>query len=227
MNRVIVFDLDDTLYLERDYVLSGFVAVGDWLLAEHGKTGFAAAAWRRFKAGQRGTIFDASLAELGVSPWPGLVAGLVDVYRRHVPYIALQRDAAAWLAAPPRGTTLALLTDGPVASQSRKIAALGLDRAGLSPLVLSDEWGSEYRKPHDRGFRHIQDACGVAGRACVYVGDNAAKDFVAPRRLGWRTVQIVRPGAIHAGPPATADHAADAVIASFAELTSVLQFDFA
>ncbi|MDB5525364.1 MAG: putative hydrolase of the superfamily, partial [Rhizobium sp.] len=28
---VLVFDLDDTLYLERDFARSGFRATGDWL----------------------------------------------------------------------------------------------------------------------------------------------------------------------------------------------------
>lgn len=222
MTGVIVFDLDDTLYLERDYVHSGFLAVGAWLHREHGIDGFADAAWRRFAAGTRGTIFDASLADLGVSPAPGFVAGLVHVYRHHVPAIALQPDAAAWLSAPPPGMALALLTDGPVASQRRKIRALGLDTDRLWPQVLSDDWGSEYRKPHVRGFRHIEQMCGAAGHRCVYVGDNAAKDFLGARGLGWRTVQIVRAGALHAGPPATPAHAADAVITSFSELDGVL-----
>lgn len=227
MSHVIVFDLDDTLYLERDYVCSGFRAVGGWLWTEHGVSGFADTAWRYFEAGIRGKIFDASVAELGMTPSPGLLKALVDVYRHHAPEITLQPDAAAWLAAPPPQMSLALLTDGPVESQSRKIAALGLEATPLWPQVLNDEWGSEYRKPHQRGFRHIEHVHAVAGHDCMYVGDNAAKDFLAPRALGWRTVQIVRPGAIHPGPPPTADHAADAVIASFAGLNAVLQQDFA
>ena len=221
MSGVIVFDLDDTLYLERDYVFSGFVAVGDWLMREHGIAGFADTAWRHFSAGARGVIFDACLAELGVTPSPAFVGALVDVYRHHIPHIALQPDAAAWLAAPPPEMKLALLTDGPVASQSRKIAALGLGTS-LWPQVVSDAWGSEYRKPHIRGFRLIEQACCAGGSDCVYVGDNASKDFITPRRLGWRTVQIVRPGAIHAGPPVSPAHAADAVITSLAELGSAL-----
>jgi len=30
-SAALVFDLDDTLFPERDFVLSGFQAVGDWL----------------------------------------------------------------------------------------------------------------------------------------------------------------------------------------------------
>ena len=36
MSWVVTFDLDDTLYLERDFVRSGFAAVGAWLATERG-----------------------------------------------------------------------------------------------------------------------------------------------------------------------------------------------
>jgi putative hydrolase of the HAD superfamily len=31
----------------------------------------------------------------------------------------------------------------------------------------------------------------------VYVADNPAKDFVAPRALGWATVRVRRAGSLH------------------------------
>ena len=40
MRRVVVFDLDDTLFPERQYVLSGFRAVDMWLKEAHGLIGF-------------------------------------------------------------------------------------------------------------------------------------------------------------------------------------------
>ena len=56
--RCVVFDLDDTLYLERDYVRSGFFAVGRYLEERHDLQGFESAAWQEFEAGRRGDIFD-------------------------------------------------------------------------------------------------------------------------------------------------------------------------
>jgi len=63
MNRlvdVVVFDLDDTLYLERDYVRSGFRAVDAWL-ASRGILGFFGEAWANFENGLRGKAFDRAL----------------------------------------------------------------------------------------------------------------------------------------------------------------------
>jgi putative hydrolase of the HAD superfamily len=40
---LIVFDLDDTLYLERDFARSGFEAAGAWLYRQAGVPGLAEA----------------------------------------------------------------------------------------------------------------------------------------------------------------------------------------
>jgi putative hydrolase of the HAD superfamily len=196
--RACVFDLDDTLYLERDYVRSGFQAAGAWLVAEHGIPGLAEVAWRRFEEGCRQTVFDEALRELGHAPEPVLIRQLVEVYRTHAPALTLQPDAA-WvldrLAA--MGLPVGLLTDGPLVSQERKVAALGL-ASRLAALVYTDRYGRAGWKPCRRGFRELERELGVSGRACVYVGDNPAKDFIAPRQLGWLTVRLRRMQGEHA-----------------------------
>jgi len=53
MASVVVLDMDDTLFLERDYVLSGFAAVDAVVAKEHGLKGFSESAWRLFCAGVR------------------------------------------------------------------------------------------------------------------------------------------------------------------------------
>ena len=51
MTRVAVFDVDDTLYLERDYVRSGFHAVATWAEETLDVTGVFDTAWGLFLAG--------------------------------------------------------------------------------------------------------------------------------------------------------------------------------
>src|SRR3546814_2047633 len=82
---VVVLDLDDTLYLERDYVRSGFKAVEQWLVLERAAAGFSDTCWRLFEGGHRGDIFDQGLLELGLDSHAELVAQLVTVYREHHP----------------------------------------------------------------------------------------------------------------------------------------------
>ena len=52
-----VFDLDDTLYPERDFVRSGFLAVDEQVRARLGREGFLKTARARFERGERGKIF--------------------------------------------------------------------------------------------------------------------------------------------------------------------------
>ena len=218
VERVVVFDLDDTLYLERDYVRSGFAAAGRWAIRRHGIEGLAEAAWAEFVAGRRGDIFDVALAALGVTPAADLVPGLVGAYRRHRPGIALAPDAAAWLARPAARTALALVTDGPLASQSNKVAALGLAAYGFAPIVLTARIGRGCGKPHPRAFEIVGSAFGLPPACFTYVADNAAKDFLTPRRMGWHTVQIARPERLHRIEPPSSAHTAASVIESLDEL---------
>lgn len=204
---VVVFDLDDTLYLERDFVLSGFASVGRWLARERGIHGFRALAAAHFEQGRRGDIFDAALRDLGLTPDAGLIGEMVARYRRHKPRIDLAEDARRWLENTPPGWALALITDGPVDSQAAKVKALRLQSYGFEPILLTDRWGLEFRKPHPRAFRSIADRYDLPGPRYVYVADNAAKDFVTPNRLGWQSVQIRRPLGLHRLPPPSADHA--------------------
>ena len=219
MTRVVVFDLDDTLYLERDFVRSGFAAVGGWLRAHYGVGDFEARAWDLFLAGRRGDVFDRALPELGLDPQPALIRRLVGVYREHLPRIRLERAAADLLAALSGRCRLAVLTDGYRDTQRRKIAALGLDPL-CRPIVCTDQWGREHWKPSPRGFLHIQQALEAPPERCIYIGDNPAKDFRAPKALGWRTLRLRHPLGEHAraAAPSPVDEA-DTTVTSLADVS--------
>jgi putative hydrolase of the HAD superfamily len=189
-----VFDMDDTLYLERDYVRSGFEAVGHWAAKWIHVQDFAERCWRRFAAGRRRSIFDEVLCESGRQPAPKLISALVEIYRTHTPSIALAADASEALNAISHTASIAVVSDGPGASQSRKVEALGLD-SFADPIVLTELYGSEFRKPHPRPFEQVMH-CRTAS-VYLYVADNPLKDFAAPKQLGWFTVRVRRPSGLH------------------------------
>ncbi|WP_164523316.1 HAD family hydrolase [Sphingomonas koreensis] len=196
MSTVIVFDLDDTLYRERDYVRSGIAAVDVWVQWRLGIHGFDATATTLWNAGRRTKLFDMALAELGVTADLATIAAMVAIYRDHLPRIRLAPDALAFLASD-HGFGLALITDGFGAAQRRKVAALGLTRYPFDPIVYTDDWGPTFWKPHRRAFDAVEAVHRGRSNRFVYVADNPAKDFLAPRALGWGTVQIDRPDAVH------------------------------
>lgn len=218
----VVFDLDDTLYPERDFAFSGYDAVESWLAAETGVQGFAGVCRSVFEAGERARVFNRALALAGLRDDPGLIARMVDVYRGHAPRIRLAADAARWLArsAAPVG----LVTDGPPAMQRAKVRALGIEDR-LRFAIFTGDWPQGFGKPHCRPFveaeRHAQ-RLGLRGRL-VYVADNAAKDFVRPRSRGWLTVQVTRPERIHRAPPRSQSFAAHAAIPDLDALDACLR----
>lgn len=197
MNRGVVFDVDDTLYLERDYVRSGFEAVDRHVRHTYGLEGFMDVAWRLFTAGRRGDTFDEAVVRLGAEDELVPVDELVGVYRTHMPSIELLADSEKALERlDARGVPIVVITDGPESSQNAKVEALGLrDRAAL--IVVTAGLGLGKGKPHEAGFLCVQHELGLTGSELVYVADNPAKDFVAPRRLGWRTFRVRRPGSLH------------------------------
>lgn len=216
---VVVFDLDDTLYLERDFVRSGFAAVGAWLAAHHGICDFQAHAWELFVAGRRGDVFDRALPMVGLEPQPDLIRRLVVVYREHVPTIQLEPAAADLFEALRGRCRLALLTDGYHDTQRRKIAVLALDE-WCDAVVCTDRWGRAHWKPSPRGFLHIQRAFETAPERCIYVGDNPAKDFRAPKALGWRTLRVRHPLGEHARAEAASPlDQADRTVSGLAEVS--------
>jgi putative hydrolase of the HAD superfamily len=194
--RCVVVDIDDTLYLERDYVKSGFLAVDKFVRERFGTNGFADAAWSAFERGVRGTTINEALAACGVSATTEDMAALVAVYREHHPQIALLPDAYECLCALEGRAAIAAISDGPLASQQSKASALGLER-WCNPVLLTAALGENRGKPNPFAFEEVERTTGCQGDACLYVADNPAKDFAGPRSLGWRTIRVRRPLGLH------------------------------
>src|SRR5262245_8923381 len=110
----IVLDIDDTLYLERDYVRSGFEAVGRYARRELRIEDFADRAWAAFESGTRGTIFDDVLNDCVARADDALITELVARYRTHTPTIGLVDDARDALGRWHGTVALAAVTDGPL-----------------------------------------------------------------------------------------------------------------
>ncbi len=222
MIRALVFDLDDTLFPEREFVLSGFEAVDSWLRVEKAITGFAEKALAEFSSGARGDIFNRALSGLGIADDPCLVRQMVEVYRDHYPHISLFPDADWALDHFAPAVRLGLLTDGYLKVQQRKVAALGIaDR--FEAIVYSDRFGREGWKPSPLPYKEIAKELCCEPFECVYVGDNSAKDFVTARQLGWLTIRVRRSGTEWFAVSLDGAHEADKEIKCLLELGAMFQ----
>jgi putative hydrolase of the HAD superfamily len=189
MVKAVIFDLDDTLYLERDFVHSGFRSVDTWCRSEYGIAGVGDVAWRLFCEGRRGDIFDAALAELNVLVTEGMIRQLVQAYRTHQPEISLPQESARCLTELRAKYKLGLITDGPSETQWNKIRALNLG-GYLDSTIVTADLGTGFSKPHEKAFVNMEAVFAATRAELVYVADNPAKDFVAPRLRGWRTIRV-------------------------------------
>lgn len=220
--KLIVFDLDDTLFPEWQHALSGYAAVAE-ALADTLQAPFnlVERMAHHYQTGDRARVFDAVLRDLGRSDADALVPRMIEIYRTHTPKIDLFPDADAALTRLRLSYTLAILTDGPIEKQQTKIDTLGL--AGrVDHIVLTGEWGQQYSKPHERGYRRLEERCGLSGPACVYVANDRSKDFVAPNRLGWRTVMVDRPENLMKDNPPAAGGEPQHTITTLDDLETVL-----
>lgn len=173
----VIFDLDDTLYSEKEYVKSGYRAVSDYLGGEYEEK-----LWSHFEAGK--PAIDELLKEIGKEAEKETV---LNIYRSHKPDIHLYDGVAEMIdELKNRGVKVGIITDGRPEGQKNKLEALGLN---LDDVIITDDLGGvQFRKPCDIAFRIMTTRWRLNPADVVYVGDNVAKDFQACRQLGIKSV---------------------------------------
>jgi putative hydrolase of the HAD superfamily len=180
----VVFDLDDTLYVELDYVFSAFEFVGQMVSRLYGVTSAAKELRRLHSAGDTAPLQSYWLDK--ALPADAL-GDCIAAMRAHCPNIRLREDARALIATLDSiGIPWSILTDGRSVTQRQKIIALGLNEASRS-IYISQERGVS--KPALAAFTQIERDFSEIGRF-FYVADNPAKDFLAPNKLGWMTIML-------------------------------------
>ncbi len=223
----LIFDLDDTLYAERDYAIGGFRAASTWAKAKLGADIDVDRMLALLDDGHLGKLFATVLAEARPDHTTDDLAAFVRAYGGQTPDISLFPDAAEALAHWQPRRQLGLITDGHAKTQHAKIAALSL-ASRFGHIIATGALGPDraFHKPHPHAFELMETALGKAGDRFVYVGDNLSKDFVAPNALGWTSIWIDRPShrphRIHKHPSAPAGGEPHVVIHDLGELTRVL-----
>lgn len=210
-NTFFVFDLDDTLYHEIDFLKSGYRYIAS-LLSPENPEGLYAQMLDLYR--QKQNVFD-WLVDKYQEHRPGTTkTWLLQQYREHIPSIQLHPAAKNFLQnLRLHNVPLGLITDGRSITQRNKIAALGLSKY-FTDVVISEEFGSE--KPDERNFIHFQNQ--HPGSNFYFFADNTNKDFIVPLKLGWRTFCVKNAGN-HIHPQAfDSDHAPEYIISSFDEV---------
>jgi len=225
MITTVVFDLDDTLYDEIDYCRSGFEAVAEFL-AKPAETPNAErifdALWEQFKAGNRIKTFNAALQQLGIDYNDKLIGELIEVYRSHIPKITLPADSRDVLYRLSGRYILGLLTDGFLPAQQLKVQAMGLEKY-FKCIIYTEQLGRNCWKPSPAGFEKLMQDLNAEPETICCVADNQMKDFIAPNKLGFLTIQIIRPARIHTESSQESGAAAQYIIHEISQLPGLLE----
>ena len=178
----VIFDLDDTLYSEKEYVRSGYQAVAEFLGNEEAEEKL----WFYFENGV--CAIDEFLRHIGKEE---LKEQCLEIYRSHKPKINLYHGVKEVITGlKSRNIKIVMITDGRPEGQRNKIAALGLADL-IDDIIITDELGGrQFRKPNDISFRIMQNRWRIPYGQIAYVGDNPVKDFQAAKQLGMNSVWI-------------------------------------
>lgn len=196
MDRWTVFDLDDTLYLEREFVESGFKAASRRLFEKTGVKNFEETASNLFQSGRRNLLIHEAMQLLGLDFKVELTNELIEIYRSHIPTISLLPDSIEFLSRARKESQLGLITGGRPETQRRKIEALRLMDT-FQIVVFSGDRGENMDKPHPWSFAEFERNSNACKSQILYFADNPLKDFTVPMQLGWRITRVRREEGIY------------------------------
>ena len=215
--QAIIFDLDDTLYVEEDYVRSGFQFVSEFIARRYNRDSLFCfeTIWDLHERGVRGNTFDLWLSCLGIDH---SVPELVSLYRNHTPQVT-PLDGVQELLHSLRGEfLLGLITDGYQHVQQKKIKALCLSDH-FDAIVISDALGRQNWKPAPLPYRRALSTMNIEPSQAVYVGDNPAKDFLGARGVGMKSIRFRHSRGQHfKKEPKTSQHEPDMEIVDLHEV---------
>lgn len=184
--KLIAFDLDDTLFSEQEFVRSSWRCIAKKLTAKYGLPYSVMIE----KMSNADNAFDALDSYLGYNldlHEREDIGWMIETYRNHQPDISLSDEVVKLLETLVNtGYTFAIATDGRSTTQRNKIYSLGLDRYVSDDLILiSEEIGDD--KLSGVPFK-ILDRLKPSFKC--YIGDNPAKDFYWPNKLGWLSIML-------------------------------------
>ena len=199
MIKAIIFDLDDTLYPELEFVRSGFFEVAK-SISEDYKIDFNNCYQELTTLFTNGAknVFNRFFAQNNLSVTNEYIFKLIQIYREHFPTISFYDDVPRVISSlRKKGYFLGIISDGFLVSQENKIKALECEKY-FDHIILTDKLGNEFWKPHSRSFELMANFLQINIHELMYIGDNPEKDFYISTTHQVHTVRIIRQKSIHA-----------------------------
>ena len=181
MKKLVVFDLDDTLYYEIEFVKSAFKYIANYLDKNNSK--LYTEMISNFHANK--DVFEILTIKYNIKK-----AILINIYRNYLPpELPSQIDLPNFLInLKCKKIILGIISDGRSITQRNKLKALKIENF-FDKIIISEEFGSE--KPTINNYKAF-DCFEINSK--FYIGDNTSKDFISANKLGWTTVCLLNIG---------------------------------
>ena len=222
--KTLLFDLDDTLYDEKQFVQSGFAKVAEFIedKIKIDKDLFYKILIEIYNEGTRGNIFNLALEKVNIVYDENIIRTMVKIYREHNPKIKLDKGIRLLLMNLRGVYSLGIITDGYFEVQKKKVQALKLEEL-FDSIIYTDEYGKEYWKPSVYGYKLALKKFKVLPEEAVYIGDNPHKDFIGAKKMGILTVRILQPGREYSKVRLSKEYEADYKIRELQEIINLLK----
>ena len=187
--EAVIFDMDNTLYDERQYVRSGFRAVSEYMAREFemDKDHLYRLLLSIFSKKGRGEVFNLALEELNMEN-EETVLEMVNVYRNHSPIITLFKGSKNMLFRLRQRYRLGLITDGVKKVQEIKVRALDIVSL-FDVITYAVEYGG---KANIEVFLTTLRKLKTKPSHSIYVDDNPTRAFAIAKELGIHTIRIMK-----------------------------------
>ncbi|TMN21937.1 HAD family hydrolase [Lentibacillus cibarius] len=195
MTRAVIFDLDDTLISERKYVESGYLHIAKIIKKSYGKDEeeLYNLLIDLYKDSPK-KVFNRLFDKLGVAYSQSDIMELVKDYRNHLPNIDFFDDVLPCLGLlKEKNIKIGIITDGYASAQRQKLKAVKAVNY-FNEIIVTDELGKEYWKPHPKSFEVMKEKLNVKFNDMIYIGDNPEKDFYIGSMYPIKTIRIYRDG---------------------------------
>jgi putative hydrolase of the HAD superfamily len=186
--RAVIFDLDNVLYPEEDYILAAYGEIAGFLSSKCSVSkkdiyGKLVSDWRK-KSSMYPRLFNDLVADLGLKQ--ELVPELLRIYAIRSNCRPSGVPGDSWRKRIKAGS----VTNGNVEAQRNKVHLLGIEEF-FDVVVYAREKGKESEKPNPEAYQGVLDLLHVAPEETVCVGDNPHTDFWGAKKLGLRTVRLL------------------------------------
>lgn len=196
MYKIIIFDLDDTLILEMDYILSGFDHISREISFDYDiKQDVIYYELLNSFEESYDLVINRTLDKLKLQFNKVSIEKYVNSYRHHMPILFFSNDVLAEITKLHQKYILAIITDGDQNSQAKKLQALNASKY-FDKIIITDRLGKEFWKPNPKSFELLKEEYAVDFEQMIYVGDNECKDFHIKNIYPITTIRLIRDGAI-------------------------------